>query len=90
MQCVADVGEMLEELAGRECEVGQRDYGVCGAVREGLEGLFNEGKKLFDCVWRGNYGARAGEGSGQRGKDAGLVGKVRCEGVVSGFESVDC
>jgi hypothetical protein len=70
--------------------VGQRDYGVCRAVWEGLEGLFDEGEELFDCVGRGYYGAGAGEGCGQGGEDAGLVGEVGCEGVVGGLESVDC
>lgn len=50
VQRVADVGEVLEEFARGECEVREGDYGVCGAVREGLEGLFDEWEELFDCV----------------------------------------
>ena len=78
MQCVANVGEVLQEFAGGKCEVRERDYGIGGAVWEGLEGLFDEGEEFFDCFWGGYYGAWTGEGCGEGGENARLMGEVGC------------
>lgn len=62
MQSVADVGQMLQELAIGVGKVGYGDERFRGWVRKQLQGGLYERKKLVDSVWVGQNGARAREG----------------------------
>lgn len=87
MQCVVNVGEMLEELAGRECEVREGDERFRGGVRDEFYCRGYEWKKCVNRIWIGDNGAGASEGGCERGEGARLVGQMGCESVVGGLES---
>lgn len=69
---------MLEQLARREGELGERDERLRGGVREQLERAGYEREEGFDFFEVGDDGAGADEGGGCGGEGAGLVREVRC------------
>jgi hypothetical protein len=55
---------VVQELARREGQVGERDEGLGGRAGEQFERGLDEGEERFDVLWGGKSGAWAGEGGG--------------------------
>lgn len=62
MQCVADVCEMLQQLAACVCEVGELDERFSGTVWKQVQGELYDWQKFFNGVKIGDNGSWAREG----------------------------